>query len=44
MTTEIKPRNETRAEPLEYSTIEDYTAKANIVNKLFNKRNLLEQN
>ena len=39
-TTEIKPRYETRAEPLEYSTIEDYITKANIINKLFNKRNL----
>jgi len=40
LTTEIKPRYETRAEPLEYSTINDYIAKANIINKLFNKRNL----
>lgn len=40
MTTDIKPRFETRAEPLEYSTIDDYITKANIINKLFNKRNL----
>jgi hypothetical protein len=40
MTTEIKPRYETRTEPLEYSTIDDYITKANIINKLFNKRNL----
>ena len=40
LTTEIKPRYETRTEPLEYSTIDDYIAKANIINKLFNKRNL----
>lgn len=39
-TTEIKPRYETRPEPLEYSTIDDYISKANIINKLFNKRNL----
>ena len=32
---DIKPRYETRAEPLEYSTIDDYIAKANIINKLF---------
>ena len=37
---EIKPRYETRAEPLEYSTIDDYIAKANIINKLINNRNL----
>jgi len=40
LTSEIKARYETRTEPLEYSTIEDYIAKANIINKLFNKRNL----
>lgn len=39
-TAEIKPRYETRSEPLEYSTIDDYITKANIINKLFNKRNL----
>jgi len=37
---DIKPRYETRGEPLEYSTIDDYIAKANIINKLFNNRNL----
>ena len=36
----IRPRCETRGEPLEYSTIDDYIAKANIINKLFNNRNL----
>jgi len=39
-TIDIKPRYETREEPLEYSTIDDYISKANIINKLFNKRNL----
>ena len=39
-TTEIKPRYQTRDEPLEYSTIDDYIAKANILNKLFNHRYL----
>jgi len=37
---DIKPRYETREEPLEYSTIDDYIAKANIINKIFNNRNL----
>ena len=37
---DIRPRYETRGEPLEYSTIDDYIAKANIINKLFNNRNL----
>ena len=37
---DIKPRYETIAEPLEYSTIDDCIAKANIINKLFNYRNL----
>ena len=39
-TIEIKPSYTTRNEPLEYSTIEDYIRKANIINKLFNKQNL----
>ena len=39
-TTDIKPRYQTRDEPLEYSTIDDYIAKANILNKLFNHRYL----
>lgn len=36
------PRFQTRREPLEYSTIDDYLKKANIINKFFNKRNLPE--
>ena len=37
---DIRPRYETREQPLECSTIDDYIAKANIINKLFNNRNL----
>ena len=37
---DIKPRYGTREETLEYSIIDDYIAKANIINKLFNNRNL----
>lgn len=36
-TTDIKPSYETRAEPLEYSTIKTYIDKANIINKIFKK-------
>jgi len=36
-TTDIKPSYETRAEPLELSTIAEYLSKANIINKIFKK-------
>jgi len=39
-TIEIKPSYETRKNVLEYSTIDDYISKANILNKFFNKRDL----
>lgn len=35
--TDIKPSYETRAEPLELSTIKTYVDKANIINKIFKK-------
>jgi hypothetical protein len=40
-TTDIKPSYETRAEPLEYSTMKGYVDKANTINKIFNKKPLL---
>ena len=42
-TGEIKPSYETRAEPLEYSTIDQYINKANIINKIFNKKSLSQE-
>jgi len=42
-TGEIKPSYETRAEPLEYSTIEQYINQANIINKIFNKKALSQE-
>ena len=37
---EVKPSFESRAEPLGYTTIEDYIRKADILNRLFNGRSL----
>ena len=37
---EIKPRYETRKEPLTTTTINDYIRKADILNRLFNNRTL----
>ena len=42
-TTDIKPSHETRKEPLEYSTIDDYIKKADILNRLFIKKSLSPQ-
>jgi len=42
-TTEIKPSHETRKEPLEYSTIDDYIKKADILNRIFIKKSLSPQ-
>jgi hypothetical protein len=39
-TTEIKPSHETRKEPLEYSTIDDYIDKADILQRFFIKKSL----
>jgi hypothetical protein len=39
-TTEIKPFYETRKEPLEYSTIDDYMRKADILQRFFIKKSL----
>ena len=42
-TTDIKPSHETRSEPLEYSTIDDYLRKADIINRIFLKKSLSPQ-
>jgi hypothetical protein len=42
-TGEIKPAHTTRAEPLEYSTIDQYINQANIINKIFNKKALSQE-
>ena len=42
-TTDKTPSYQTRKEPLEYSTIDDYIKKANIINKIFNKKDLSPQ-
>jgi hypothetical protein len=42
-TGDIKPFYEIRKEPLEYSTIEDYLNKANIINKFFTKKPLSQE-
>lgn len=42
-TTEIKPSHETRKEPLEYSTIDDYLKKADILNRFFIKQTLSQE-
>lgn len=42
-TTDIKPSHETRKEPLEYSTIDDYIKKADILNRLFIKKSLSQE-
>lgn len=39
-TNEIIPRYENRAEPLSNTTIDNYMSKANVINNIFNKRNL----
>lgn len=40
---DIKPSHETREEPLEYSTIDDYIKKVDIINRLFNKKSLSQE-
>ena len=42
-TNDIKPSHETRKEPLEYSTIEDYIKKADIINRIFIKKSLSQE-
>ena len=42
-TGDIKPFYETRKEPLEYSTIEDYISKANIIQRIFLKKSLSQE-
>ncbi len=41
-TTEIKPSHETRKEPLEYSTIDDYIDKADILQRFLLKNHYLK--
>lgn len=42
-TADIKPSHESRNEPLEYSTIDDYIKKADIINRIFIKKSLSPQ-
>jgi hypothetical protein len=42
-TTEITPNYINRKEPLEYSTIEDYIRKADIINRIFIKKSLSQE-
>jgi len=42
-TTDIKPSYETRAEPLEYSTMKGYVDKANTINKIFKNKPLPQE-
>ena len=42
-TTDIKPSHETRREPLEYSTMEDYIKKADLINRIFIKKSVSQE-